>query len=309
MTLQRICVFIVFIFTVLFGFQNCSEPPVDLSRIVSSNREHSTVDIRGSLCLDPGFHLKSFFVINLSMKPDGDSLLSDVDRDGLSDIFEGQYGFDHNNPRSSGPVLDGICFYLTQTNDCHDLEIQCDEEKINELGFSECDVNALNLGFNNTPQLGIDSDDDGIPDKLEVLFELDPATDDALLDYDEDGITNKAEVLQSTHPRQQISTVPQEERLITRKVAPQDTSCAGEEWAFISDRKRIYKLGAHAGSSGNNHIWIMALSEKPQSSLTVDRKTQYIVLERNYGQSHETLVYSSNHFITADNDFFRQVNQ
>ena len=311
MTLQRTSLFVILIFTLVFGFQNCSEPPVDLVS-TPSYQSYSIMDISGKICLEQGFHLKSFFVTNLSMKPDANALLSDADRDGLSDSFERQHGFDPSEPRSRGSVLDGICFYLTQTNDCSDLNIRCDGRE-NELGFSDCDINALNLQLNNTSQLGLDSDDDGIPDKIEILFELDAAVDDASLDYDGDEITNKAEVLQSTHPRQKKSTTPQfADRLVTQKVAPQETDCAGEEWGFLSENQRIYNLGNQPTdneSLSNNHILIMALSEKPQSSLTVARKTQYIYLERNYEQPHEVLVYSSEDFQTADNNFFRQANQ
>ena len=306
MNLQGVSLFCVCAFAVFFGFQNCSEPPVDLSHMNSLQLRYSTVDIKGEICLDQGSHLKSFFIVNLSMKPEGNSLLVDADRDGLSDVFEEEHGFDPRDPRSRGSVLDGICFYQTNTNDCSDQKIQCNENKKNEMGFSECDVNVLGLGFLNTTQLGLDSDDDGIPDKIEMLFGLDPTDDDALKDYDNDGITNKAEVLQATHPRQESSIIPQVTRLVTRKLEPQEADCPGEAWSFQADNRKVYSLGhPTTGPLGNNQIWIMALSEKREDSLVVGGETRFIKLERHYQQPHETLVYSSGDFILADNGFFR----
>ena len=307
MSLKRISLFCVFL--IFFVFQNCSQTPVDLSRVSSLQLRHSTVDIKGNICLDQGFHLKSFFIVNLSMKPEGNSLFVDADRDGLNDVFEMEHGFDSSVARSSGSMLDQICFYLTNSNDCHDLGVEC-EEKENEMGFSDCDINALELGYNNTTQLGLDSDDDGIPDKIEVHFELDPKNDDALTDYDNDGITNKAEVLQATHPRQESSTIPQVTSLITRKLEPQEVECSGEAWVFHADKRRVYDLGhPTTGDLGKNHFWIMALSEKREDSLVVGKKTQYIKLERHYLQPHETLMYSSDDFMVADNGFFRGASQ
>ncbi len=287
-------------------FQNCGETPVELSQFGSETGDHSMVDIQGKLCLEPEFKLVSFFIVNMSMKPDFNSLQPDSDRDGLSDSFEIQKGFDPYDPRSRGRVLDGVCFYLTQSNSCEDLNIRCTGLE-NEMGFSDCDIKALNLQINDAPQLGLDSDEDGIPDIVEILYETDPAVDDSLLDYDNDNLTNIAEVLQGSHPRQERSTESQfADRLVTQKVARQDTSCTGEEWIFDSKNHRVFKLnGQRDADLQKNHIWVLALSEKAQTSLVVGRNMQYIKLELSPSLDHPQLNFTSEDFELGQNDFFR----
>ena len=304
MTNRASTFFLLIIVAIFFSFQNCSK--VELVDSTFSSLGYSTVDISGKICLEQGFKLKSFFVTNASMKPHVNQLQIDADRDGLSDIFERRHGFDPNVARSRGPVLDGVCFHLTQTNNCYSLKVKC-KGKENEWEFSDCDIYAMNLHLNNSPQLGLDSDGDGIPDKMEVVFELDPATDDALLDYDNDNITNIAEVLQSTHPRQSRSIKsPLVDSLFTQKVAPQETDCTGDEWVFLAKNQRAYDLGERPQESlSHNHFWIVALSERVQSSLVVARKAQYIHFKRSHRQPDESLVFSSEDFQTADNGFFR----
>lgn len=304
--IYRVYFFILLVLTMVFGFQNCGQ--IDLAESNSSNLSYSKLNISGSLCLDQGFNLKSLFVTNISMKPDAQVLQIDADRDGLSDSFERTHGFDPNQPRSRGLVLDGVCFYLTRSNDCRDLEVFC-EGKVNELGISDCDINAMNLQRSASSQLGIDSDGDSIPDRIELLFELDPAIDDALLDYDNDQIKNIDEVLQSSHPRQARSTGSQfqlSDRLITQKVAPIETNCSGEEWGFLSKNHRVYKLGGRSSADlESNHFLIIALSERVRSSLDIDRKMYFIFFQRNYQKIDEDLTFATDDFQVADNNFFK----
>lgn len=294
-----------------FGFQNCSEKPIDLNQPLSvSDVDVSTLDINGKVCLETDFKLVSLYVMNLSLKPNLDDLEIDADRDGLSDSFEARIGFDPDNPRSQGRLLDGVCFYLTQSNDCRDLEIIC-EGKVNEMGLSDCDINALSLQKNDSPQLGLDSDEDGIPDLIEVKYQLDPAVDDALLDYDSDGFTNIAETIRGSHPRQEESTKQNfSEHLFTQKVAPRNTDCEGEEWLFESKGQKIYDFGPRQiAESEYNHLWIMVLSENSNSVLEVERRLQYIAIKRKADFENETLSFSSDDFIFADNNFFRRASE
>ena len=242
---------------------------------------------------------------NLSLKPNASDLQADVDRDGLSDAFERKHGFDPGVARSQGSVLDGICFNFKHTNDCHNLEIQC-ERRENEFGISDCDIMAMNLNLNDSDLLGLDSDDDGIPDKIELLFELDPSTDDALIDYDKDGVTNLEEVRQFTHPRQiQSVDPPLGKKLILQRLEAHETSCEGEEWSFSLEGQKIYAFfGRPLQDLENNHIWIMAVSKKRKSPLSSVGRVQYIHIERNYQQPSDTLVFSTQDFQTAENDFF-----
>lgn len=300
-------VFVLSSFIIVAFFQNCGEQPVELKQLGSVSGAYSLLDIQGKFCLENNFKLVSFFIVNMSMKPDFSSLQPDSDRDGLSDSFEIAKGFDPYNPRSSGQVLDGVCFYLTQSNKCQDLGITC-SGKENEMGLSDCDVKAMNLQINDSPQLGLDSDEDGIPDMVEILYDTDPAVDDALLDYDSDNLTNFAEALQGSHPRQERSTVSQfSDEFVTQKVAATDTSCGGEEWIFKAINQKVFKLSDQGGSNlTNNHIWLIALSEKAETTLSVQRNMQYIKLERGFTLDHPELNFISDDFLLGDNLFFRR---
>ncbi len=291
------------------SFQNCGD--ISLTESISSNLGSSTLDISGSLCLDPGFTLTNFFITNLSMKPNGNDLSADTDIDGLSDYFEIKQGFDPNVARSQGPVLDGVCFYLTETNNCQNLNTQC-EEKEHPWGLSDCDIYALNLQSHSSSQLGIDSDNDGIPDKIELVFDLNPAVNDALLDYDNDNINNITEVLHMTHPRQSHSYIPQvEEPIVARITSSQEKECEDEEWTFTAKNQKIYHLRSQDSSNSNtqellpNHFLIVALLERVQTSSDVEEKSMYIYLKKKPMQEYESLIFSSEDFQEVDNEFFK----
>ena len=302
--------YFVLITIVLFGFQNCSQPDVNLT---SYYNDPSILEIKGRICVPQGYKLANLFITNLSAKPHLDSVVIDSDQDGLDDKFEIKSGFNPHDPRSKGPILDGICFYLTNTNDCENLNILCDDqeaENLNEFGLSDCDVNALNLNRVANKLLGIDSDTDGIPDKVELLFGLDPSTDDALGDYDEDGVLNIREIFQNTHPRQASSSKPNSNPLLSQEIPFQNMECDTNEedyeseWAFLKNQK-IYDLNNNPTTKlKENHIWVIAVLEKSINSLRTDVKIKYVHLKKEHFKEKITLNILSSDFMAANENFF-----
>jgi uncharacterized protein YegL len=145
------------------------------------------------------FILKSFYVANRNTRPgyeqatdsDGDGLSDDYERligtdptkadtdgDGFSDLLEDRLrnaGFDPLDPG------DADCA-VTPTDDYNRRDEDGD-------GLRNCEERFLGT----SPRV-FDTDADGIPDGLEVLFGLNPVADDATLDLDHDGAPNGVEV-------------------------------------------------------------------------------------------------------------------
>ncbi len=99
----------------------------------------------------------------------------DGDGDGIADFFEHRYGMQPDYPGDA---------HLDPDND----------------GLSNFDEFQLSSNVNST-----DSDNDGISDTLEALYQLDPIQDDAALDADGDGVTNLNEIIAGTHPDDPLS--------------------------------------------------------------------------------------------------------
>ncbi|HEY3546992.1 MAG TPA: VWA domain-containing protein, partial [Propionicimonas sp.] len=144
------------------------------------------------------FILKSFYVGNRNARPgidqavdsDGDGLsdeyerligtdptLADTDGDGFSDLLEDRLrnaGFDPLNPG------DADCA-ITPTDDYNRRDDDGD-------GLRNCEERFLGT----SPRV-FDTDADGVPDGLEVLFGMNPVAADDLLDLDHDGAPNGVE--------------------------------------------------------------------------------------------------------------------
>jgi len=106
---------------------------------------------------------------------------TDSDADGVFDDEEANFGFNATNPRSNGVCLDGVnrlrrgCI----TNGCvKNLDRDGD-------GLSECDEKTLG-----TSDVDFDSDDDGIPDSMELIYGFNPTVSDVAQDSNRDQTSN-----------------------------------------------------------------------------------------------------------------------
>lgn len=103
----------------------------------------------------------------------------DTDADGVSDRVEVFGGFDPLMPEIPKPCLD---FNIGQDTDLD--------------GLTDCDEALLGT----EPSL-VDSDGDGMPDRLEVFFQTDYLSKDAESDSDGDGVSNGDEIMLHADPR------------------------------------------------------------------------------------------------------------
>lgn len=146
------------------------------------------------------YKTNSIVAINKNRIQVGPLFKMDTDADGITDdLEENTYFSDPTNPRSMVPgVLDGICKIIGGRDAClaEKAKITCDPNLINQFNMSDCDIRILKLDqFSINPNLaGIDSDNDNIPDYVEILKGLNPMSADSNQDTDSDGVTNLEEI-------------------------------------------------------------------------------------------------------------------
>lgn len=190
---------------VLF-FQNCGDVNID-PHVPVELPSSKTVAFSGEFCSgipNQGKRLvENFFFVNLTAIAYGESILPDSDIDGIPDSVEesnSHLGFSALNAYSSG-ILDGICFNQGGV-DC--VPVSCSDELTPiSLGLLQCDATAISSSSELT---GVDTDQDGIPDWIEVLKRLDPLR--ALIDEDTDMLpdgtnSNIDEIQRGTDPASQ----------------------------------------------------------------------------------------------------------
>jgi hypothetical protein len=152
------------------------------------------------------YKTNSIVGINTNRIQIGPVLKLDTDADGITDdLEESVYFSDPTNARSMVPgVLDGICKILGGREACltEKEKISCNASLMNQFNMSDCDVRILKLEqFSINPNLaGIDSDNDNIPDYVEILKGLNPMTADSNQDTDSDGLTNLEEISTGRDP-------------------------------------------------------------------------------------------------------------
>jgi hypothetical protein len=168
--LKKALGFFILSIVITVCFQNCGDvnlakAPLQIASVTSA--------IHGEFCAgtpgDPAMTLQNFTFINLTAKPVGSELLADSDLDGLDDSVEqdnSQFGFSLDHSRSTG-ILDGIC-YSQGAQDC--VPSTCDQAPLT-LGLTKCDSTAYS---SSTLLTGVDTNNDGIPDFIEILRGMDP---------------------------------------------------------------------------------------------------------------------------------------
>ncbi len=151
------------------------------------------------------YRTNKIFAVNLNTLKSGALLKKDFDADGIPDDEEILFGSELNNPRSlAAGVLDGICKIIGSKQLCIQArsQITCDKTKINAFNISDCDIKVLRLDeMAVIPSLaGIDTDNDGVPDYVEILKGTSPINNDSYLDFDGDGLTSMQEISMGLDP-------------------------------------------------------------------------------------------------------------
>jgi hypothetical protein len=136
------------------------------------------------------------YASNYSAKLDQDKLLVDFDRDGLPNSYDSdekyaisplKYDTNQDGYRDLLVYLSGIDIENQQyLKICDDFEQDTDKD-----GLTDCEEN----NFIRSDPNNFDTDNDGIPDELEIMNNLNPNDpNDAYQDLDDDGIINSEEV-------------------------------------------------------------------------------------------------------------------
>ena len=188
---------------------------------------------------------KLLLASNVNAKPGPLGPVVDSDGDGLSDQEEEAGGTD---PALADSDLDGISdlveILVGQPPKVPDTPKACDDLDDPGLdqdldGLSDCDEELLGT----SPTL-VDSDGDGMPDRLEVVSGTDYVSRDAERDEDGDGVSNGDELLQHTDPRSTDTRAHlsagyryelEDEGFVTELFASRPRLVTGVEIAAVSD--------------------------------------------------------------------------
>lgn len=144
--------------------------------------------------------MSDFFATNLSMRVHKGSLWRDFDKDGVPDQedYDEVLDITYREFDSNGDGYRDLLIYLagfdkeSQRNlkECEDLEQDTDWDAL-----TDCEENYL---LHTNPE-AFDTDNDGVPDFLEIYFGMNPNDPmDAIQDIDGDGLSNADEVRLNT---------------------------------------------------------------------------------------------------------------
>lgn len=212
-------------------------------------------DLKNKLCglanfsVDKEWEKDTLMAVNLNARLRQGQLVVDTDGDGLTDEEELRKGFDPLNPRTFADTLDSLCDRLGGANACQMLRSKsfCSAFSFNLLGLNECDAKALGISeaFDSF-STAIDSDHDGIPDYLELIFKTNPTVADSINDTDNDGVSNQAEIARGTDPAEQEKVVLNAGDLVSLQTHfdPVSSSCADGSYKITFDNLPLIQTKA-----------------------------------------------------------------
>jgi hypothetical protein len=136
----------------------------------------------------------------------GDNADTDDDNDGMPDAWEVLYGLDPKvNDALKDLDGDGVVNFDEYTGSTNPAKKDSDGDGAGD-GVDPFPTDAGEWSDSDGDGMGdnvdIDDDNDGMPDKWEMLYGLDPMVNDALLDKDGDGIVNIEEYINGSDPNQ-----------------------------------------------------------------------------------------------------------
>ena len=264
-------------------------------------RVPSFVTGKGIICIPANYSLETFTVTNLNAVFKDGKLTSDSDHDGLGDDEEVVLGFDPLNDRSQGLIMDRLCLNTTAQNDCSTMDLQCDGRE-NDLGISDCDIKAAGLdNLYDHPDMGLDSDKDGIVDLLEIRAGGFPGVKDDTNDMDGDGVINREEYFQGSEIRRYDLDLESRYRTkveLSKLDGQQSEGCEGQSWSVdlnqlplvttqeYKDLKDRVRPGVKMSHGENGNIVLMVYKIRPDGG-TGDSQVWYDFVEVFHSTSTE----------------------
>lgn len=183
----------------LLSFQNCAEV-----NLTPEPQPAKSIDLKvESYCPSPGYSFSEVYAVNLSTYLDNDNIISDTDRDGLSDQYEkdslnrNTYNISESNDDTSGNgYSDLVMVSLGYSNNSQQSLDYCNspyQDSDRDL-LDDCTEALIGTEINSP-----DSDKDGLPDGLEFRYGLNPRdSEDSKTDLDQDGLNSLLEVKMNT---------------------------------------------------------------------------------------------------------------
>jgi len=209
----------------VFVYQNCSQ----ISLVPHKTEFSVTAKADAEICptlsdrgLDEQFEIAQLFILNLTAIPTRGELLPDSDIDGVPDQEEAGTGLSPTNPRTHG-VLDSVC---RRTGSCTP-DPTCTGKKLFP-GLTDCDLMAAGAPKSGG-WTGLDTDQDSIPDFIELIRGTDPLQPDADISSADDGIPNIAKILNWSDP---LSNTPSRSVDVIQ-YKPEDTSTVCHGSSFL----------------------------------------------------------------------------
>ena len=243
------------------------------------------------------YRSNKIYAVNMTATKVGAVIKRDSDADGIPDDEEASYGGDPYNAHSIVPgVLDGVCKIIGSKELCQKErdKIVCDPAKVNKFGISDCDVKILKLDkLAVRPELaGIDSDDDGIPDIVEILKGTSPINPDGYLDFDNDGLNNLQEISAGLDPFTPDATG---DRMISSQATFKDQidKCTSGGWHLdidaLSGPPGINKMMLFFRTESKNTAGVYEyrvnnsmynVTTNPDSTINVDLSTPFVDVDQ-----------------------------
>lgn len=256
------------VFVSLFSFQNCGSVNLEKAPTVLPD---IYLKAEGNICLSAqysNYTLKSVMATNLNLLIKNGEPYVDSDVDGISDVDEQTYGLNPLNRRTDNKVLDKVCFDLAGGESCAALVPNCSNQAIG-LGISDCDAEALNLDALNQVDHGIDADQDGVIDLLEVIRGTVASRNDSLEDPDHDFVLNYEEINVGTNPlyHDRDTNSQYKVALEASKNNTPEIPCSGESWDVKIDRVPILRIPAFDGSGDPSGAKLIDFSRAKDENL------------------------------------------
>ncbi len=218
----RILINILIVVITIPLINSCSEKKLEeLSKEKRNFRKAITLVIQ-NYCLEASKQRENIFLINMNYEiGEGGAILTDFDTDGIPDKNDTTAAvyIDYDTSDTNGDGYSDLIIFLSGlTREQQDHLFPC-EDKLQDTdldGLTDCEERITR-----TDALDFDSDDDGVPDYLEVRNRMEPRTSgdhDAKLDLDMDGITNIEEIKLNT-PTMESNTISIKELEVNYKTS------------------------------------------------------------------------------------------
>ncbi|MCH2171016.1 hypothetical protein MK489_09555 [Myxococcota bacterium] len=179
--------------------------PRELQEVLVGREVHIDTDGDGVVDIEDAFPLDASEFSDLDSDGVGDGTDSDIDGDGIPNVFERDHGLDALDPSDAltDPDLDGIASLREYELGTHPTDRDGDGVGDARDAFpsdpsENSDIDGDGIG----DEADRDDDGDGMFDSWEISHGLDPhSSQDASTDSDGDGISNREEFDQGTDPR------------------------------------------------------------------------------------------------------------